>query len=301
MDNKKKLNPQYQKKIEQIKLDAEDYTDEEMQPVYTQQKQSLDALHAMIGLLFIKYAVDGLLKVNPSQKASITNQFDIKLKSMGKNLGTSEVKTVTDILSQVYKDTYNKTAYTMDSGLKVDLKFNILKPEFIDSVVNSEFKGEMFSNRIWKNKSDMMDMLKSGLLEAMKGNTSIDKLGRDIQTTFNTTAYQSQRLVHTEMARVQSQASDDIGHNTGVKQQMYTATLDNKTSPECAALDGTIYDIDDPDKVIPPENHPNCRCVLQNMIDGWTPSVRKDNITKEIIPYQTYAQWKSDKGIDDED
>jgi len=299
MINKKKLNPQYQLDIERIKLDGEDYIDEEMKPVYKEQKSSLDAVHAMIGLLFIKYATEGLLKVTPSQKASITNQFDTKFKSIGKDLGTSEVAKVTDILKNIYKETYNKTAYTMDSGLKVALKFSILKPEFIDAAVNTEFKGEMFSDRILKNKSGMIDMLKSGLVDAMNGNTSIDTLGRTIQTTFNTQAYQSQRLVNTEMCRVQSQAGDDIGHNTNVAKQMYTATLDNKTSPECAALDGTIYDIDDPDKVVPPENHPNCRCVLQNIVDGWTPSVRKDNITKEIIPYQTYNDWKANQGIDE--
>lgn len=298
---KKKVDPQYQKMIESIKLDEEEYCDEEIKPVYKEQKSKRNELYAMLGVLFITYAVDGLLKVNSTQKADITSQFDFKLKSVGKDLGDIEVNKVTDILSKVYQDTYYKNAYVMDSGMKVDLKFDILKKEFIDSVVNTEFKGEMYSDRIWKNKADMIDKLKSSLTDVMNGDTHLDKVAKDFEKTFNATAYESRRLINTESARVQSQASDDIAHSTNVTKQIYLATLDMKTSEECATLDGTIYDIDDPDKVIPPENHPNCRCVLCNMpSEDWQPTKRKDNETKEIIDYVNYSEWKQNKGIDED-
>ncbi|GEM_PF-710806 len=296
-----KLNPQYQKLIEQIKIDGENYTNAQMKGVYAQQKSSLTAIHTLVGLMFIKYATDGLLKLTAPQKTIITAQFATSFKAIGKELGTKEVTTVTKILGNVFSETYYKNAYTMQSGISSAVNFNILKQPVIDSAVETEFKGEMFSDRIWNNKAGMIDMLKNGLTKAMQGNTSIDALGKNIQNTFNVTAYQSMRLVHTEMARVQSQASDTIGQDAGITQQMYTATLDNKTSPECSALSGTIYDINDPDKVVPPENHPNCRCVLQNMPDNWNPSTRMDNETKEMIPYQTYADWASDKGIPNDD
>lgn len=293
---KKKVDPKYQAMIERIKIDEDDYADEEIKPIYTQQKKSLDALHAFIGIMFIKYAVDGLLKMSAQQKAN-TGITDT-LKSMGKDLGTEEVKTMSEILATTFKDTYYKNAFIMDEGIKVDLKFDILKQEFIDAAVNQKFKGELFSDRIWKNKADMIDKLQSSIIEAMKGNTTIDKIGRDIKNTFNVQAYESQRLVRTETARIQTQASYDIGISSGVKQVMWSATLDMRTNPDDAELDGKVWGIDE-DHPEPPL-HPNCRCCLINVpYEGWTSTQRKDNETKDAIDYKDYNTWLKDKGADE--
>jgi SPP1 gp7 family putative phage head morphogenesis protein len=299
MPKKGKVDPTYQKQIEQVKLDAEEYTDIEMLSVYKEQKKSLDALEVVLGGLFIKYAVDGLLKMTAQEKNSVG--IDKTLKNIGKDLGQNEIDKVTNILSNVFKETYYKNAFIMDSGMKVDLKFNILKKEFIDNAVNSKLAGELFSDRIWKNKADMIDKLHNSMINAMEGKTTIDKVARDIKNTFNVTAYQSQRLAVTEMGRIQVDAQEEIARSTGVKQVMWSATLDNRTAEEDALLDGQTWDIDEDHPKPIYDTHPNCRCVLINVpFDGWTPTKRKDNETKEIIDYKTYDQWKSDKEITEE-
>jgi hypothetical protein len=79
---------------------------------------------------------------------------------------------------------------------------------------------------------------------------------------------------------------------TGVEQVMWSATLDMVTCPECGDLDGKFWGINE-DHPEPPL-HPNCRCCLCNVppIENWSPSLRRDNETHEIIPYQTYNEWK---------
>lgn len=292
-----KVNPQYRAAIEQIKIDADNYADQQMQTTYKNQKDHLTELHKFIGLLYIKYAVEGLLsKLTLQQKKAIAGSVDNTLKAMAKDMGQTQVDNITAILKHNYSDTYYKNAYVMDSGLKVNLKFDILKDEYINAAINNPIDGEIFSKRIWSNTANIADKLKQAIAEAMTGDTTIDAIGKDIQEIFNVNAYNAMRLVNTENARVQSQAIDDIANSTGVKQQMYSATLDNKTSEECAALDGKFFDIDDPDKVVPPENHPNCRCVLINVpFEGWQPSVRKDNELKDVIDYRDYNDWLNDK------
>ncbi|MFL0251401.1 minor capsid protein [Clostridium neuense] len=298
-----KVNPEYRAAIEQIKIDADNYADQQMQTTYKNQKDHLTELHKFIGLMYIKYAVEGLLnKLTLQQRKSIIGDVDSTLKAMAKDMGQTQVDNVTNILKHNYSDTYYKNAYVMDSGLKVDLKFDILKDEYINAAVNNPIDGEIFSKRIWDNTADVADKLKQSIIDAMNSDTTIDAIGKDIQEIFNVNAYNAQRLVNTENARVQSQAIDDIAASTGVKKQIYSATLDNKTSEECAALDGHLFDVDDPDKVVPPENHPNCRCVLINVpFDDWQPSVRKDNDSKEVIDYTDYNNWLKDKGIGDDE
>lgn len=291
------MNKQYRTAIEQIKIDAEAYTEEEMKPVYKAQKQELDALEVLVGALFIKYSIDGLLKMTSKQKADAS--IKSVLKNMGKKLGNVEVDKTTSILSDVFKETYYRNAFVMQSGLDIELKFNILKKEFVDAAVNAKFKGEFFSDRIWSNKGDLIDKLQAGLTDAMNGKTTIDKLARDVKNTFNVSAYNSRRLVNTEMARCQADASNEIANSLGIKRHIWDATLDNLTNPEDASYDGNIYDIDD-DSAPSIPNHPSCRCTwLIEVYEGWSPTSRRDNITKEIIPYQTYTEWKDSKGISD--
>ena len=289
------MNKKYRKMIEQIKLDSEAYTDKEMEPVYKAQKKELDALNVLVGALFIKYSIDGLLKMNSSQKANIG--VKTLLKDMGKRLGNVETEKVTSILSNVFTDTYYKNAFVQDIGLKIDLKFNILKKEFIDSAVNAKYKGEFFSDRIWNNKGDLIDGLQKSLIKAMNGEVTIDRVAKEIKDKFNVSAYQSSRLANTECARVQEQASYDIGKSIGIEQVLFSSTLDDKTSEFCSEEDGKIYGIDDSDKPELPA-HPNCRSTYISVpYENWSPTNRKDNISKEIIDYKDYNQWATDKGI----
>lgn len=102
--------------IEQIHKDGENIVNTDMKQVYNNQKASLDDLHNYIGKLFIKYGKDGLLQLTDTQKRNIKQQISEKLKSMAKELGQNEIKTVTSALGEAYKDCYYKQAYVLSSG-----------------------------------------------------------------------------------------------------------------------------------------------------------------------------------------
>lgn len=292
------VNPEYQSKIEDIKVEGENLSEKGMNKVYSNQKISLDELQSIIGKMFVDYDTEkGFLKLTRQQESKLTNEMKDKLKEMGITLANNEVQTVASILGAVYATTYYMNAWVLDEGINVALKFDILKPEVINKAINTKFKEELFSDRIWKNKADMIDKLQSSLINAFKGRISIDKIGVEIKKTFNVSAYESKRLVITETARIQTQATDDIAESTGIKKQMYSATLDRKTNLKDASFDQKVYNVDDPNKPKIPQ-HPNCRCCWINIpYDGWTPSQRKDNTTKELIPNVDYETWKKNNGI----
>lgn len=282
--------------IEQIIQEGEEYEDKEMLSVYKEQSKALDEINSFIGALFMKYAINGLLQLNSSQNSQIKAQAGKILKDTANNLSKDENSKLESILKTVYTDTYYKNAFAIDCGIKMELKFDILKKEFIEAAINQKFKGELFSDRIWKNKADMIDKLQKSIAEAMKGNTTIDKIAKDIKDTFNVKAFESQRLARTETARIQTQASYDIGKSAGVTKVMWSATLDNSTNPEDAELDGKTWGIDEEHPE--PPLHPNCRCCLINMpTEDWKPTQRKDNETKELIDNTTYEEWAKSKGI----
>lgn len=293
-----KVPDQYRKMIEQIRIDAENFASSSMKDVYSLNKKTLDQLHIQIAKIYIKYAKDGYLNLTQQDKKQITSEVTNKLKNIGTSLGKAEVNTVSDILKSVFKTTYYKNAFVLENGMTSNIKFNILQQDFIDSAVNAKFKGSTFSDRIWHNKVAMIDKLKKSIVEAYKGNTTIDKIAKDIQHTFNVSAYESNRLVATETARVSVKAQEQIGLDSGCKEVMWSATLDSRTASHDASLDGKVWGINEnhPEPVI--DTHPRCRCVLINVpFVGWKPSKRKDNETKEIIDYKAYDKWVEEKGI----
>lgn len=80
-----------------------------------------------------------------------------------------------------------------------------------------------------------------------------------------------------------------------IKQQLFMATLDSKTSNICRSKDGLVFDIDDPNKPIPPL-HPHCRSVLVNLVSkDWKPKQRYDNQSKQNIDWTTYEEWSSEQ------
>ncbi len=291
------LNKLYEQMCLQIFKDNEAYTDKQMKKVYREIKKSMNNTISSITDMFVKHGVEGKLNITNKQKAEIRKGINTELKRMGKTLAENEVDNVTNLLEDIARESYYKTAFVFGYGLKTQVKFKLIRQEFIDAIVNMDFKGEIFSDRIWTNKDKLIKRLKLDIEDAMRGNKTVDQVARSIKREFAVTTYESKRLARTEMARVQAIAQEEIGKNTGVKKVMWLATLDKKTNPEDARLDNKVWNIDETHPI--PPLHPNCRCVLINVpFEDWKPQQRKDNETKEIIPYEDYKEWLKDRGIE---
>ena len=88
------------------------------------------------------------------------------------------------------------------------------------------FKGKHFSKRIWSNEKEVANHLHRKVNDFLKGKVNVNQIRKDIEKTFNTSAYNSKRLVTTEVARCSSNAFDRYCKEVGVKKVKYNATLD---------------------------------------------------------------------------
>ena len=90
-------------------------------------------------------------------------------------------------------------------------------------------------------------------------------------------------------------------------QKQWIATLDEKTRSSHADLDGQIVDIDDyftsslGNKALGPnlfgvaEEDIRCRCSTLTVVNGISPTTRLNNITDEVIDYESYEEWAADR------
>ncbi|HEO1793698.1 TPA: minor capsid protein [Acinetobacter baumannii] len=94
------------------------------------------------------------------------------------------------------------------------------------------------------------------------------------------------RTVRTVRSHVANQAYLNSFNQIGFEYVRLVATLDGRTSKLCASLDGTVWEINDPAKRIPPL-HPNCRSILvpvekNGRLVGERPFVMDERRVKDI-------------------
>lgn len=136
-----------------------------------------------------------------------------------------------------------------------------------NAVVNGSFHNATFSDRIWQYqeimKSDLSKLLQTGLIQGKNPRAIAKDLkkywyGND-PATGGGAAYCMERLMRTELARVQTEAQKQEYERNGFSQ--YTFIVNRRCCPICQDLDGKHFDLRDmmPGKNAPPM-HPNCRC-----------------------------------------
>lgn len=161
------------------------------------------------------------------------------------------------------------------------------------AVVNASFKNATYSDRIWMYqgmlKAELDSLLKTGLIQGKHPT----ELARHLQKRFGVSAYNANRLMVTELARVQTEAQKQSFIRNGFAQ--YTFLAIGTACEACRALNEKHFDID---KMMPGENappmHPNCRCSVAAYMDSeeyeeWLETYKEHGMS--------YEEWKQRNSV----
>lgn len=254
------------------------------------QRKSKQTILDEIAKIMLEYNVtDAIMDISISDKAELKKQMNNLINDVLKGEYESEKDVITSTLNNVAKDSYYSSCFIYQLGMSYKLK--PVKQDVLDDIINKKIDGKTYSSRIWHNKNQVAKTIKKEVNDFLNGKTDVNSISKSIKNRFDVNYNISERLVRTEIAKVQCEANEVWANEHNIKKQLFCATLDGKTSKICQSLDGTIYDFDDEHKRIPPL-HPNCRSCLIDIVDGWKPTQRFDNETKQNINYQTYSKWK---------
>lgn len=148
---------------------------------------------------------------------------------------------------------YNLLSNTVDKTFKF-YSYNAKRKE-VDKIIKDHYKGMHFSSRVWENQNAVVKKMKKEVEEFIQGKISVNKIKKNIESTFNTSAYNAKRLTDTEIARCANEAFDRFGEEVGIKKVRYNAELE--ACIICKPLDGKPFDFD---KKLELPRHPNCIC-----------------------------------------
>lgn len=130
-----------------------------------------------------------------------------------------------------------------------------------ESIVNASFHNATFSDRIWMYQDLLKNELSSALQSGLIQGKNPRELARTIRQKFDVQVSNAERLMRTELARVQTDAQKRSMEENGFEEYEFIAN--GHCCPICDALDGKHFNLRDlmPGKNAPPM-HPNC--VLPN-------------------------------------
>lgn len=129
----------------------------------------------------------------------------------------------------------------------------------IAAIVNSSYLTADWSDRLWTNQNALraeLDMLlQRGIVQGLNPRV----LARELRKTFNTSIYNSERLLRSELAVVQTRVQENSYKQSGFEKYEFISEPD--ACDDCKALDGEIFDVDEMEiGKNAPIIHAHCRC-----------------------------------------
>ena len=169
------------------------------------------------------------------------------------------------------------------------------------AIVNASFHNATFSDRIWMYqemlKNELSSLLQTGLIQSQHPR----KLATHLRKRFGVSQSNAERLMITELARVQTEAQKQSFERNGFDE--YTFLALGTACPICRALDGKHFKVS---KMMPgmnaPPTHPRCRCSTSAHMDSeeyeqWLDGYQQHGLSFDDWKKQNSVAKKSGSGI----
>lgn len=156
-------------------------------------------------------------------------------------------------------------------------------------IVNSSFHNATFSDRIWQHQDKLRNEMTNILTTALIGGRNPREFIPNLRKRFDVSARDAERLLRTELARVQTEAQKESYKDENIEEYEYIACGLADCCDICRALDGKHFKLS---KMVPGENappmHPNCHCSTGpyldfNGYDEWLDSYNQHHMS--------YSDW----------
>ena len=222
----------------------------ELKEVYKANNEVKNDFLKDIAMLVITYKViDAVLDMNKKEQLKESKYFLKVLSNFGEKEAEKVDKKIKDVLISSVEKACDHYSYNIN-------RKDVLK------IVNEAFKGKTFSERVWDNQQEVVNLMQKTINDFLKGNININQIKSIVAKQFDNNAFQVNRLVKTEVARAVSSAFDEMCKATGVKKVRYNSVLEKNTCPVCESRHGNIYKVEEKPET---PSHPQCMCYFEVM------------------------------------
>jgi len=205
---------------------------------------------------------------------------------------------VDKLLKKNYLQNYYHTVYEVQKGFNIGWDIAAIDERTVERLISKPWStdGKNFSDRIWSNKTGLINEIQTQLTRTFMLGKSPDDAIEAIAKKMKSSMNQAGRLVMTESAYFSSQSQKDAFNSLDVERFEIVATLDSHTSAICQELDGKVFDMKnfEPGITAPPF-HPWCRTTtVPYFDDNFTERAARgeDGKTYYVDSKLNYKDWK---------
>ena len=187
------------------------------------------------------------MKINRLQMLKMN--IDIELIAMGN-----------DVEAFLYRS-FNRHVYAEYERLSaiLGMTVNPKSPKAVEKIVNASFKTATWSERLWTNQNALRKELDTLIHRSILQGRNPKEMARELRKSFDVSVSDSERLLITEIARIQADVSEDSAKQVGITEYKYLAEPD--ACDICAELNDKVFKYED--KQIGVNHYPmhsRCRC-----------------------------------------
>lgn len=253
---------------------------------------------------FTQQADEEMKRYNTTMKIArldmLKHQIDLRI--------ANAQRKVCSVIGDALNDRAMQT-YTRQAGILGKTVLNNLS--CVKTIVQASFHGATFSDRIWgTQQAQLKKVLSKALQDCLILGKGAAPFTRELAKVTGKTKRQAQRLISTELARVQVQAAMDSMKASGFDEFQIIASPD--CCDECQAIDGKHFPIA---KLAAgtnaPPMHPNCRCSIapfvarddddddfdEESFDEWCDYMEEHEDDPNAM---TWEEWKKKSDEEDE-
>lgn len=242
-----------------------------------------------------------LERASTKYRLSRLEALKVQMQQQIENVFGTQSDDLDDLLHDVYMSNYYRTGYETMKGIGIGYSFAKLDPRTVDKLIVKPWlpDGRNFSDRIWENKKELMNLLENDLTQAFIRGDNPQNLVNTLRKRCNVSAGRTQNLIATETAFFQSASKKDAFNALGVEEYQIDATLDSKTSETCRELDGKHLPMKEykPGVTAPPF-HARCRTSTipyfddEFTIDETRASRNSEGKYERVDASLTYRDWE---------
>ena len=262
-----------------------------------------------------EYIAKGQKKIDGKWERQLTNasarvhisrleSMETVLRQHVEELTGKRIEATESLLSGLYEGQYLGRAFDLQKGLGAG--WDLQRPDLrkLDKVLKTRWApdGELFSDRIWKDKQALVSELNAALTQSLATGKPLQKIADTLAEKLSVKKSAARRLLYTEAAAVTTLAEKDCYQDLDVEEYEILATLDSRTSAICRSMDGKHFPVSEmKEGVNAPPFHPNCRTDTCPYFDDWEElggepmRAARDAEDKgyQLVPAEmTYKEWK---------
>lgn len=130
----------------------------------------------------------------------------------------------------------------------------VINTRAVEEIIRYPFQGAMFSDRIWRNKNQLLNWINDDLTKGIIRGDSIQKMGKSLRERCNVTKYQAERLVRTESCQAYTRGTLD-GYKDSMMVDAYEVLTagDDRMCGSCSSKSGEVIPLNE---AIPGNNCP---------------------------------------------